>query len=88
MSSDDFEIKESGEIVFEKLSDSFAPDLTKFIKPKSSNTTNPENHFGSATIDAFDKAKENIKRQIIESDKSSDNSIIYTAITGFNKRDG
>ena len=85
MSSDDFEINESGEIVVEKLHDSFAPDLSKFIQSKT--TTHSQNR-GVATVDAFDKAKESIRRQIIASDKSSDNSVIYTAITGFKKRNG
>ena len=34
---------------------------------------------------AFDEACEKIKRKIIASDESSDNSILYTAITNFKK---
>ncbi len=86
MSSDDFEINESGEIVFEKTDDAFAPNFTKYIQSKSLNPTNSANH--QKTVDAFNKAKEDIRRQIIASDKSTDNSVIYTAITGFKKRNG
>ena len=86
MSSDDFEIKESGEIVVEKLSDSFAPDLTRFIQSKSSNSTysNHQKH----TVAAFEKAKENIKRQIIASDKSGDNTAAFSAMAQFKNRNG
>ena len=35
--------------------------------------------------DAFNKAKEKIKQTIIASDKSSDNSVIYTAMSNFKK---
>lgn len=34
---------------------------------------------------AFDKAKEKIKQRIIASDKSRDNSVIYTAMANFKK---
>ena len=34
----------------------------------------------------FNEAKEKIKQEIISSDKSLDNSIIYTAMTNFKKR--
>ncbi len=34
----------------------------------------------------FDEAKEKIKQEIISSDKSLDNSIIYTAMANFKKR--
>lgn len=37
------------------------------------------------SINALNKAKEKIKQQIIASDKSPDNSVIYTAITQFKK---
>lgn len=36
--------------------------------------------------EALDEAKEKIKRQIIEKDESPDNSVLYTAITNFKKR--
>ena len=88
MSSDDFEISESGEIILEKLSDSFAPDLSRFIQSKSSNTTNSQNHNPSATVAAFNKAKENIKQQIIASDKSGDNTAALSAIAQFKNRHG
>jgi len=34
---------------------------------------------------AFDKAKEKIKSQMISADKSSDNSVLFTAISKFKK---
>jgi len=37
---------------------------------------------------AFDMAREKIKQKIIESDSSPDNSVLYTAITNFKKRNG
>ena len=37
---------------------------------------------------AFDSAKEKIKQQIIASDESTDNTILYTAIANFKKRNG
>lgn len=37
---------------------------------------------------AFDMAREKIKQKIIESDSSPDNSVLYTAIANFKKRNG
>jgi len=37
---------------------------------------------------ALDEAKEKIKQKIIENDKSPDNSVLYTAIANFKKRNG
>ena len=37
------------------------------------------------SVQALNDAKEKIKQKIIESDKSSDNSVLYTAITKFGK---
>ena len=34
----------------------------------------------------FDKAKEKIRMEIIASDNSSDNSVLYTAMTNFKKK--
>ena len=34
----------------------------------------------------FDKAKEKIKQEMISSDSSSDNSVLYTAMTNFKKK--
>ena len=34
----------------------------------------------------FDKAREKIKQEIISSDKSSDNTVLYTAMANFKKR--
>ena len=36
--------------------------------------------------DALNKAREKIKQEIISSDKSTDNSVLYTAIMNFKKR--
>ena len=36
---------------------------------------------------AFDEAREKIKQKIIESDSSSDNSVLYAAMAKFKKRD-
>ena len=36
-------------------------------------------------IEKFNQAKEQIKQKIIASDKSQDNSVLYTAITQFKK---
>ena len=36
---------------------------------------------------ALDKAREKIKNEMISSDKSSDNSVLYAAIAKFKKRD-
>ena len=36
---------------------------------------------------ALDKAKEKIKNEMISSDKSNDNSVLYAAIAKFKKRD-
>ena len=37
---------------------------------------------------AFDMAREKIKQKIIESDSSSDNSVLYAAMAKFKKRNG
>lgn len=37
---------------------------------------------------ALDQAIEKIRNEMIESDKSPDNSVLYTAITNFKKRNG
>jgi len=44
-------------------------------------------HFDIAkSVDALHKAKEKIKQEIIYKDSSTDNSVLYTAITKFDKR--
>ncbi len=48
------------------------------------------NNFGKnntvrKSVDDFNKAKERIKQQIISSDKTQDNSLVYTAISQFKK---
>ncbi len=37
------------------------------------------------SVQALNKAKEKIKQQMISADNSSDNSVVYTAITNFKK---
>ena len=37
---------------------------------------------------ALDKAREKIKQEMISSDKSNDNSVLYTAMANFKKRNG
>lgn len=49
-------------------------------------TINEENVEKSAK--ALDDAREKIKQKMISSDESSDNSVLYTAITNFKKRNG
>ena len=44
-----------------------------------------QNAGAKKTVDDFNKAKERIKRQIINSDKTQDNSLVYTAISQFKK---
>ena len=56
-------------------------NLIRQIKSqKHYSTQNPEI---AKNIKNFNQAKEEIKRKIIESDKSVDNSLAYTAITSF-----
>ena len=45
-----------------------------------------QNAGAKKTVDDFNKAKERIKQQIIISDKTQDNSLVYTAMTQFKKR--
>ncbi|MCQ2574729.1 MAG: hypothetical protein MJ156_01315 [Alphaproteobacteria bacterium] len=40
------------------------------------------------TVDALQKAKDKIKHEIISKDSSPNNSVLYTAITKFDKRNG
>lgn len=44
-----------------------------------------QNSGAKKTVDDFNKAKERIKQQIISSDKTQDNSLVYTAISQFKK---
>ena len=62
--------------------------LETAIKTTQKNTTNSQNHNPSATVAAFNKAKENIKQQIIASDKSGDNTAALSAIAQFKNRHG
>ena len=60
-----------------------ADDLIKQNVEKSRLAKSPDEILKS--VQAFDEAKEKIKQKMIESDKSSDNSVLYTAITKFGK---
>lgn len=44
-----------------------------------------QNTGAEKTFDDFNRAKERIKQQIINSDKTQDNSLVYTAISQFKK---
>ena len=59
----------------EKLEREGVPDI--YINAKVFDIIKSEN--------ALNKAKERIKQNLISSDKSQDNSVIYTAITHFKK---
>lgn len=45
-------------------------------------TVNPEN---LAKLNELEKAREKIKQEIIASDKSTDNSVVYAALVNFKK---
>ena len=63
-----------------------ADDLIKQNVEKSRLAKSPDEILKS--VQALNDAKEKIKQKIIESDKSSDNSVLYTAITKFGKTNG
>ncbi len=60
-----------------------ADDLIKQNVEKSRLAKTPDEILKS--VQALNEAKEKIKQKIIESDKSTDNSVLYTAITKFGK---
>jgi hypothetical protein len=60
-----------------------ADDLIKQNVEKNRLAKTPDEILKS--VQALNDAKEKIKQKIIESDKSSDNSVLYTAITKFGK---
>ena len=65
--------------------------LQDFYRPKKElsnqyySTVNPEK---LAKLNELEKAREKIKQEIIVADKSSDNSVLYTVMTKFKKRNG
>jgi hypothetical protein len=63
-----------------------ADDLIKHNVEKNRLAKTPDEILKS--VQALNDAKEKIKQKIIESDKSSDNSVLYTAITKFGKTNG
>jgi len=60
-------------------------DLTKLNVNKNRLANAPDENKIKDSIKAFDAAKERIKNKLIESDKTPDNSVLYTAITQFKK---
>ena len=65
--------------------------LQDFYRPKKDlsnqyySTVNPEK---LAKLNELEKAREKIKQEIIVADKSPDNSVLYTVMTKFKKRNG
>ena len=59
--------------------------LKKEVSNQHYSTVNPEN---LSKLNELEKAREKIKQEIISADKSPDNSVLYTAITKFKKRNG
>ena len=65
--------------------------LQDFYRPKKElsnqyySTVNPEK---LAKLNELEKAREKIKQEIIVADKSPDNSVLYTVMTKFKKRNG
>ncbi len=106
----DYEINESGEIVFNS-DDRKTPDIDPLWKEYTqleyevlNNHHNPTKDpikiarynelkkqlkiDDKAAADALNKAREKIQRELIESDKSVDNAVLYTAISNFKKTHG
>ena len=57
--------------------------LQNYYKPN--NFFDKNNNGAKKSFDDFNRAKERIKQQIISSDKTQDNSLLYTAISQFKK---
>ena len=105
-----YEIKESGELVFNKPHGIDAPNENlwkEYIQLEYevlNNHHNPTkdlvkiarynelkkqlNIDDKASADAFNKAIEKIKREMIVSDESPDNSVLYAALAKFKKTNG
>ena len=52
---------------------------------KQNNSFGKNNNVVKKSFDDFNRAKERIKQQIINSNKTQDNSLVYTAISQFKK---
>jgi len=63
------------------LQDSYR--LKKNLSNQHYSTVNPEN---LSKLNELEKAREKIKQEIIVADKSPDNSVLYTVMTKFKKR--
>jgi len=59
--------------------------MKDYYKKKQNNNLDANVGF-EKSFDEFNKAKERMKQQMISSDNSSDNRIIYTAISSFKKK--
>ena len=59
--------------------------LKKEVSNQHYSTVNPEN---LSKLNELEKAREKIKQEIIVADKSPDNSVRYTVMTKFKKRNG
>lgn len=59
--------------------------LSQELSNQHYSTVGPEK---IAKINELEKAREKIRQQIIASDESSDNSVVYAAMAKFKKRNG
>lgn len=60
-------------------------ELKKYFDDEKTDVVSGKNH-ADGYADALNKAREKIKQEMIASDESPDNSVLYTAITNFKKR--
>lgn len=72
----DYKIKESGQIILNDV---------KILKTSHGQIAQNNELKKHLNIGIFNKAKEKIKQEIIASDKSPDNSVVYAAISNFKK---
>ena len=79
--SDKYEIDESGTIVFNQNRPQDPSGIMRY-----SGLTKRANVEMRDLSGAFDEAKAKIRREMISSDKSPDNTALYTATTNFKKR--
>lgn len=79
--SDKYEIDESGTIVFNQNRPQDPAEIMRYSGLTKKAKVEPRDLSGE-----FDKAREKIKQEIISSDKSSDNTVLYTAMANFKKR--
>ena len=79
--SDKYEIDENGTIVFSQNRPQDPSEIMRYSGLTKKANVEPRDLSG-----AFDEAKAKIRREIISSDKSSDNAALYTAMANFKKR--